>query len=50
MKFTKNIGTLLLAIFLILQGLAGLGVGFLQMQLITAIVALVAGVLLLLGK
>ena len=45
---TKNIGMLLLAIYLILVGivsLTGLGLG-----LVTAIVALVAGIFILLGK
>jgi hypothetical protein len=50
MKITKSIGTLLLAIYLILQGLVGLGVGFPQVQFILAILALVAGILLLIGK
>lgn len=50
MKITKSIGTLLLAILLILQGLVGLGVGFPMVQLIIAILALVAGILLLIGK
>lgn len=50
MKVTKSIGTLLLAIYLILQGLVGLGVGFPQVQFILAILALVAGIFLLIGK
>ena len=48
MNFTKNIGMLLLAIYLILVGLVtilGLGVGY-----IAGAVALVAGVFILIGK
>ena len=50
MKITKNLGDLLLAIFLLLSGLAGLGVSFPFLGLITALVALAAGVLKLIGK
>lgn len=50
MKITKSLGTILLAIYLILQGLVGLGVGFPQVQLILSILALIAGILLLFGK
>lgn len=50
MKITKNLGDLFLAIFLLLTGLAGLGVGFPYLDLITALVALAAGVLKLIGK
>ena len=48
MNFTKNIGMLLLAIYLILVGLVtilGLGVGY-----IAGIVALIAGIFILIGK
>ena len=48
MNFTKNIGMLLLAIYLIgvgILGLTGIGGG-----LILAILALCAGILILLGK
>lgn len=48
MNFTKNIGMLLLAIYLILVGLVtmfGLGIGY-----IAGIVALVAGIFILIGK
>jgi hypothetical protein len=48
MNFTKNIGMLLLAIYLILVGLVtilGLGVGY-----IAGAVALVAGIFILIGK
>jgi hypothetical protein len=48
MNFTKNIGMLLLAIYLILVGLVtifGLGVGY-----IVGIIALIAGIFILIGK
>lgn len=48
MNFQKNIGMLLLAIYLILVGLVtilGLGVGY-----IAGAVALVAGIFILIGK
>ena len=48
MNFTKNIGMLLLAIYLICVGLVtffGLGTG-----IVTGILALVAGIFILIGK
>jgi hypothetical protein len=48
MNFTKNIGMLLLAIYLICVGLVtllGLGIGYL-----TGVLALVAGIFILIGK
>ena len=48
MNFTKNIGMLLLAIYLICVGLVtltGLGIGFL-----TGILALLAGIFILIGR
>jgi hypothetical protein len=48
MNFTKNIGMLLLAIYLICIGLVtlfGLGIG-----IVTGILALVAGIFILIGK
>jgi hypothetical protein len=47
MNFTKNIGMLLLAIYLILVGLTtfGIGVGY-----IAGVVALIAGIFILIGK
>ena len=48
MNFTKNIGMLLLAVYLILVGLVtifGLGIGY-----IAGIVALLAGIFILIGK
>jgi hypothetical protein len=48
MIMTKNIGMLLLAIYLIVVGivtLTGLGIGF-----VTGILALLAGILILMGR
>jgi hypothetical protein len=51
MRFTKNIGFLLLAIWLILTGLiALLGLSFSGLGVIMAILALAAGVFILLGR
>ena len=41
---------ILLAIYLILVGLAGLGLSFSGMGVITAFCALIAGVLILIGR
>ena len=46
---TKNIGMLLLGIYLIIVGIIAL-TGFLIPGIITGIVALAAGILILLGK
>ncbi len=47
----RNPGMLLLAIYLILTGLAGLfGLSFAGMGLVMAILALLAGVLILMGR
>jgi len=49
MRFTRNIGMLLLAVFLILYGLVALlGIGGLGVVL--AILAIAAGVFILLGR
>ncbi len=49
MRFTRNIGMLLLAIFLIAWGLVQLlGIG--GLGLILAIIAIVAGIFILLGR
>jgi hypothetical protein len=48
MTFTKNIGMLLLAIYLILVGLIGV-FGF-HFGFITGIIALIAGIFILLGR
>jgi hypothetical protein len=48
MNFTKNLGMLLLAIYLIVVGivtLTGIGIGIL-----TAVLALLAGIFILIGK
>ena len=51
MKLTKNLGMLVLAIWLILSGLISLlGLSFPYSSLILALLAIVAGVLILLGK
>ena len=51
MKFTKNLGMLLLAIWLIVTGvIALLSLSFSGLPLIMAILAIAAGVLILLGK
>ena len=47
MTITRNIGMLLLAIFLILYGLSGLGLG---VGILVALVALVAGIFILIGR
>jgi hypothetical protein len=49
MNFTKNIGMLLLAIYLILAGL-GLLVGFVIPSILMGILALLAGIFILIGK
>jgi hypothetical protein len=49
MNFTKNIGMLLLAIYLILVGL-GLLFGFVIPSVVMGILALLAGVFILIGK
>ena len=51
MNITKNLGMLLLAIWLIVTGLVQLlGLSFSGLPLILAIVAIAAGVLILLGR
>ena len=49
MNFTKNIGMLLLAIYLILAGLGLVGV-FMVPAMVMGILAIAAGVLILIGK
>ena len=49
MKVTRNAGTLLLAVYLMLVGLGGL-VGLGLPAPITAVLALIAGILLLIGR
>jgi hypothetical protein len=50
MKFTKNIGMLLLAVYLIIDGLLGFGLHLGPLVFLLYLVALVAGVLILIGK
>jgi len=51
MRFTKNIGFLLLAIFLILYGLiALLSLSFAGLGVIMGLLAIAAGVFILLGR
>jgi hypothetical protein len=51
MKLTKNLGMLLLAIWLILNGvIALLSLSFSGLPLIMAILAIAAGVLILIGR
>ena len=49
-NFTKNLGMLLLAIYLILVGIMALVAGIAIPPIITGILALAAGILILLGK
>jgi hypothetical protein len=50
MKFTKNIGMVLLAVYLIIDGLLGFGLNFGPFVFLLYLVALAAGVLILIGK
>lgn len=51
MRLTKNLGMLLLGIWLIIQGLESLvGLSFRGLGTIEAILALVAGVLVMIGR
>jgi hypothetical protein len=51
MKITKNLGMLLLAIYLIVVGVLGLvSLNLGQLSLVVPILALAAGVLILLGR
>ena len=47
---TKNIGMLVLAIYLILVGIIGFGVSLGAASILLPILALVAGILILIGK
>jgi hypothetical protein len=49
MRLTKNIGMILLAVYLIIDGLLGFGVNFGPTVFLLYLVALVAGVFILLG-
>ncbi len=50
MKMTKNLGMVLLAVYLIVDGLLGFGLQLGPAIFLLYIVAIVAGVLILLGK
>jgi hypothetical protein len=50
MKLTKNIGMVLLAVYLIIDGLLGLGLQLGPAVFLLYIVALAAGVFILIGK
>ena len=51
MNITKNIGMILLAIYLIVSGLIGLfGISLGPLSVIIPILALAAGILILIGK
>ena len=50
MKFTKNIGMLLLAVYLILHGLLGFGLPLGPAVFLIDLIALAAGVFILIGK
>jgi hypothetical protein len=50
MKFTKNIGMLLLAVYLIVDGLLGFGLHLGPRIFLLYIVAVAAGVCILIGK
>jgi hypothetical protein len=51
MNFTKNIGMLLLAIYLIVVGLIGIfGISLGALSILTPILALAAGIFILIGR
>ena len=50
MKLNKNLAMILLAVFLILFGLEGIGVQISFLPIITAICTLAAGILLLVNR
>jgi hypothetical protein len=50
MKFTKNIGMVLLAVYLIIDGLLGFGLNLGPFVFLLYLVALAAGILILIGK
>jgi hypothetical protein len=50
MKLTKNIGMLLLAVYLILDGLLGFGLNLGPFVFLLYLVALAAGIFILIGK
>jgi hypothetical protein len=50
MKLTKNVGMFLLAVYLIIDGLLGFGLNLGPCIFLLYLVALAAGVLILIGK
>lgn len=50
MRFTKNIGFLLLSIWLILTGLSAFASGLAGLGVVLPILALVAGIFILIGR
>ena len=50
MKITKNIGMILLAVYLILDGLLGFGLHLGPAIFLLYLIAIIAGILILLGK
>jgi hypothetical protein len=50
MKITKNIGMLLLAVYLIVDGLLGFGLNLGPAIFLLYLLAILAGILILLGK
>ncbi len=50
MTITRNIGMLLLSIWLILTGLAGFGVSLAGLAIVMALLALLAGIFILIGR
>jgi hypothetical protein len=50
MKITKNIGMLLLAVYLIVDGLLGFGLNLGPGIFLLYVLAIIAGILILLGK
>ncbi len=50
MKITKNIGMILLAVYLIVDGLLGFGLQLGPAIFLLYLIAIIAGILILLGK
>ncbi|MCL4530320.1 MAG: hypothetical protein M1282_13005 [Chloroflexi bacterium] len=50
MRLNKNLAMILLAVYLIVVGLEGLGLTFSLLPIIAALCALVAGILLLINR
>ncbi len=49
-RLTRNLGMLLLAIWLIIYGLTSLGIGFPGLGALLGLLAIAAGVLMLVGR